>query len=622
MNDAVAKGVLVRHWIKASVLIFTTLVCGAHAATSLAQHDVGTGGDPLMLIFSKAKADAAHMVRTVAAAPLPAGIDADVREFLLAVDPSDPRTHLARLAEDIEASDHLWSEGDVFHERCAATNIPPDRQAVHLSITRCRAALLTTSAGESEAVRLLIHEATHHLGLTGSPLDEDKASRVGITLHSLWLRLRRSDVPRWSETALLDVPEARYEHTSVWTGDVVDQSVAGRLIIWGGCNYSELPFPQECAHYLNTGAKLAIARRGIDGSAPATTWQPMSSATAPLGRSLHTAVWTGEAAPPSARNKMIIFGGCRGDEVVCDQAFAVTACPGGGGATCSDPKRDHVVYDPASDLWTPASSEGAPTPRVFHTSVWTNFGMIVWGGLEGYRNPAIADKALADGGILSFDQAHPQGQWTPIPPPPSDTLSARYGHTAIWSGQRLYVWGGCDRPGLVAWGCARYYNDGASYDPSTGNWTKLPPVPGNFESRFEHSMVWDGRNIVLWGGRNGSGALKSGAKFDTALGTWSLLPTDLPSSERARYRHTAVWDGLQGRMIVWGGHTRADEFPQSTLILARDEFGVLKWSTVPTDIAPIGRKGHTGHWVRDALVVWGGYGEDETFLYTGGILNP
>ena len=37
-------------------------------------------------------------------------------------------------------------------------------------------------------------------------------------------------------------------------------------------------------------------------------------------------------------------------------------------------------YDPATDSWNATNVADAPSPRDFHTAVWTGTEMIVWGG--------------------------------------------------------------------------------------------------------------------------------------------------------------------------------------------------------------------------------------------------
>ena len=80
------------------------------------------------------------------------------------------------------------------------------------------------------------------------------------------------------------------------------------------------------------------------------TWTATTMTNAPLGRSYHTAVWTG--------HEMIVWGG-----------FA------GGGDTSTGGR-----YNPGANSWTATSTTNAPNGRSGHTAVWSGSEMIVWGG--------------------------------------------------------------------------------------------------------------------------------------------------------------------------------------------------------------------------------------------------
>ncbi|MAP87063.1 galactose oxidase, partial [Candidatus Poribacteria bacterium] len=41
------------------------------------------------------------------------------------------------------------------------------------------------------------------------------------------------------------------------------------------------------------------------------------------------------------------------------------------------------MCDPLADAWNPISVQNAPETRSFHTAVWTRNRMIVWGGYNG-----------------------------------------------------------------------------------------------------------------------------------------------------------------------------------------------------------------------------------------------
>jgi hypothetical protein len=49
--------------------------------------------------------------------------------------------------------------------------------------------------------------------------------------------------------------------------------------------------------------------------------------------------------------------------------------------------------DPTTNTWTATTTGNAPTARVGHTAVWTGSEMIVWGGFSVLGGP------LATGGI-------------------------------------------------------------------------------------------------------------------------------------------------------------------------------------------------------------------------------
>lgn len=106
------------------------------------------------------------------------------------------------------------------------------------------------------------------------------------------------------------------------------------------------------------------------------------------------------------------------------------------GPTLPGPRRDttwigarrYEAEPAATDFWTPTATEGAPSARFQHTAVWTGARMILWGG-------ANASSVLNDGG-----QYDPVGNtWTAVAT--AGAPSARAAHTAVWTGSRMIVWG-------------------------------------------------------------------------------------------------------------------------------------------------------------------------------------
>src|SRR5260370_36527719 len=103
-----------------------------------------------------------------------------------------------------------------------------------------------------------------------------------------------------------------------------------------------------------------------------------------------------------------------------------------GGANASGPIDPGKGYDRANESWASTSRVNAPSPRKWHTGVWTGSEMIVWGGYAG----GIITPPLDTGG--RYDPLTTTWAATTIGP------RGRYSHTAVWTGPRLSIRG---RPG-------------------------------------------------------------------------------------------------------------------------------------------------------------------------------
>src|SRR5436309_13568174 len=66
--------------------------------------------------------------------------------------------------------------------------------------------------------------------------------------------------------------------------------------------------------------------------------------------------------------------------------------------------------------------------------------------------------------------------------------------------------------------------------------------------RYEHTAVWTGSGMIVWGGFNGS-YLNTGGRYNPGTDSWTATSTT--SAPAGRYEHTAVW--TDSEMIVWGG---------------------------------------------------------------------
>jgi N-acetylneuraminic acid mutarotase len=355
--------------------------------------------------------------------------------------------------------------------------------------------------------------------------------------------------PGPGSTSLLNAPDPRGYHTAVWTGS--------EMIVWGGLDFS--------------GPKSS-------GGAydPATdTWRTLSSTGVPAARFGHTAVWTG--------TEMIVWGGS-------DSQGAL----GTGGA-----------YDPTTDRWRALSTSGAPERRTSHSATWTGVEMIVWGGQGVFTPPApnSVDKVLSDG--FAYDPF--ADSWTPISA--TGTPPAARGHTVVWTGNRMIVWGGRDGFALAL----STVNTGGVYGPVADVWsaTSTASAPA---ARVWHTAVWTGSRMIVWGGRTSAAPpVQSGARYAPSGDSWTATATlGAPSG---RFDHTAVWTGSE--MIVWGGSGAAGRLGDGA---AYDPVGDT-WRALPAGFTPTARSLHTAVWTGTAMIVWGGATSPaDTYVNTGALL--
>lgn len=135
--------------------------------------------------------------------------------------------------------------------------------------------------------------------------------------------------------------------------------------------------------------------------------------------------------------------------------------------------------------WYPLSDADAPSIRTGHTAVWTGDSMIVWGG-------SFESELLNDGAVYDYAE----DSWVTINL--VDAPSARKDHVAVWSGKEMLILGGSNEFGDL--------DDGYAYDPSNDSWRELTKDGLNL-ARSEAHAVWNGEEVMLFGGRSGNSAV-------------------------------------------------------------------------------------------------------------------
>jgi hypothetical protein len=234
-----------------------------------------------------------------------------------------------------------------------------------------------------------------------------------------------------------------------------------------------------------------------------------------------------------------------------------------------------------NDSWTATSTTNAPTARGGHTAVWTGSEMIVWGGGGPRFNTGGRYYPSTD-------------SWTSTSR--TNAPSGRVSHTAVWTGSEMIVWGGYADSGPS--------NTGGRYNPTTDSWTATsttnPPT-----ARGSHTAVWTGSEMIIWGATIDS----TGGKYNPRTDSW--IATSTTNAPTARNSHTAVW--TDSEMIVWGG------FPLRNSG-GRYNPSTDSWTPTSTTNSPSGRYFHTTVWTGSEMIVWGG--DHNVPTNTGGRYYP
>jgi hypothetical protein len=256
------------------------------------------------------------------------------------------------------------------------------------------------------------------------------------------------------------------------------------------------------------------------------------------------------------------------------------------------PGQTSAIYNPATNTWRamprpPMSLSGAVTG-------WTGRRFFAWGGV-------CCEDSSHDG--AAYNPA--SNTWRKLPTAP---LSLRRSASGAWTGRELVVAGGFKRE---LSGTEINFRDAAAYDPATGKWRKIAPMP---RREYGATAVWDGKEILFIGGtRVGvKGPPARGLAYNPATNRWRLLPA-MPF---ARTGFAAVWTGRQ--LLVWGGLTAKGIAPPHGEAYTP---ATGKWTALPA--APLrGRADPVAVWTGRQMIVWGGDNRNGKTYTDGAAYTP
>jgi hypothetical protein len=363
------------------------------------------------------------------------------------------------------------------------------------------------------------------------------------------------------------VPEARGGSPETARGRMSPVAEDGPLAAWQREFMRQMAAPDSAqasedeALPLAASAETASDGRWIHGPEP------------PVGRSLHAAVYD------PIRQRMLVFGGYSRARGVLDELWALSLR--------------------GSPRWTRLEVAGeVPPARHLYSAVYdpVRDRVVIFGGMG--RTSVLNDVwVLSLAGAPRWTRLEPLG----IPPAP------RTQHSAIYDahGDCIYVFGGAGRTheGVVL---SRLNDVWALSLSGRVKWRLVSPEGTPPNPRFGQAAVLDGRGrMVLFGGYDGAMVHDVWALSLNDRPRWQQLSPD-GEAPPPRLQHSAVYDPVSGRMMVFGGQDEAMTIFDDAWALSLR--GRLEWKRLEPSATPVRRAGQSA--ILDArqgqVVLYGG----------------
>ena len=410
---------------------------------------------------------------------------------------------------------------------------------------------------------------------------------LSLTGNPAWTKLEPHGTP----------PSGRHQHTAIY------DPVRDRVVVFGG--------------YQRWGALNDTWALSLSGT---PTWTQLAPAgSLPTPRFAHSAIYDSE------HDRMIVFGGygsARLNDVwalIFSDSLAWTQLSPGGTPPAAryaqsaiyDSVQDRMVVCGGfaggflGDVWalslsdsvawselTPAGT--APEPREYHAAVYDPVSerMVVFGGL--------GSSYLGDAWALSLTGPP---QWSPLTtagPQPG----GRSGPSGLYDPvrRRMVVYGGTlDGFALVGEVWALSLDAPSAW----ANLTPGVPPPGLRQHRAIYDPVRD--RMVVFGGYDGNSPVNNLWAYSLADNSgWTLLRTN-GTAPPPRLGHTAIYDPVRDRLVVFGGlSARFDDLNDVWALSLSDD---LTWTQLhPSGTLPEGRESGTAIYdaSHDRMIVFGG----------------
>jgi len=431
---------------------------------------------------------------------------------------------------------------------------------------------------------------------------------VGSLRNDAWA-LTLSGTPAWTQLTPIGAPPvARDNHSAIY------DPVGDRMVVFGGSDFNTLRNDVWALSLEGTPAWTALAPGG----------------TPPRGRYLHSANYD------PVRERMIVYAGWdnTGSAATDVWALSLAGTPEWSNLTPAESPLSgrffhSAIYDPAGDRMIVFGGQAQDYSFLNDSWALPLTGTPAWSELIPGRTPPnqrdgmstiwdpVRDRLLVFGGVGPFSTYHDDvwalsltdsSTWTVLTPS-GNPPGARAYHSAIYDPvrDRMLVFGGWPG-GNWYW----YDNDVWALSlADTLAWTPLAPVGKLPPDRQHHSAIYDPvrDRMIVFGGSNASGRLG-----DTwALSLMDTLPAwaELSSSgtpPSARDAHSAIYDPMRERMVVFGGQDASGARLNDVWALSVEDTMLAWMALTPAGTPPVARNLHSAIYdrVRDRMVVFGG----------------
>ena len=180
--------------------------------------------------------------------------------------------------------------------------------------------------------------------------------------------------------------------------------------------------------------------------------------------------------------------------------------------------------------------------------------------------------------------------------------SPRFGHRMVYDpvNERTLLFGGAVFEGVYT-----YFDDLWAYDYASNTWTEIDCGPGP-SGRFNFMMVYvpGVHGLFLFGGYSARNRISDTWLYDIEGNAWTEL--DPPDSPSPRSDSAIVYDAENGVVILHDGYCQDSSHPGEVWVY---DFGVGNWAQMDPEEGPLPQYGH--HMVYDSLngrvVMYGGH---------------